>query len=72
MCYNENRKDGEGMYIDYSNLWKLLAQKGLTKSDLIQLTGLSSRIIAKLAKNVPYNIGNCDRKGIITWRRSGS
>jgi DNA (cytosine-5)-methyltransferase 1 len=39
------------MYIDYSNLWKLLAEKGLSKSDLMQLTGLSSRIIAKLAKN---------------------
>ena len=39
------------MYIDYSNLWKLLAERGLSKSDLIQLTGLSSRIIAKLAKN---------------------
>jgi len=39
------------MYIDYSNLWKLLAEKGLSKSDLMELTGLSSRIIAKLAKN---------------------
>ena len=39
------------MYIDYSNLWRLLAEKGLSKSDLMELTGLSSRIIAKLAKN---------------------
>ena len=39
------------MYIDYSNLWKLMAEKGLSKSDLMELTGLSSRIIAKLAKN---------------------
>lgn len=39
------------MYIDYSNLWKLLAEKGLSKSDLMELTGLSSRIIAKLSKN---------------------
>ena len=39
------------MYISYSNLWKLLAEKELTKSDLIELTGLSSRIIAKLTKN---------------------
>lgn len=39
------------MYIDYSKLWKLLAEKGLSKSDLMQLTGLSSRIIAKLNKN---------------------
>ena len=39
------------MYIDYSNLWKLLAEKGLSKSDLIELTGISSRVIAKLSKN---------------------
>ena len=39
------------MYIDYSNLWRLLAEKGISKTDLMQLTGLSSRIIAKLAKN---------------------
>ena len=39
------------MYIDYSNLWKLMAEKGLSKSDLMELTGLSSRIIAKIAKN---------------------
>ncbi|MBE6693705.1 MAG: helix-turn-helix transcriptional regulator [Ruminococcaceae bacterium] len=39
------------MYIDYSKLWKLLAEKGISKSDLTELTGLSSRIIAKLAKN---------------------
>ena len=39
------------MYINYSKLWKLLAEKGLSKSDLIDLTGLSSRVIAKLAKN---------------------
>ena len=39
------------MYIDYSKLWKLLIDKGLSKTDLIQLTGLSSRVIAKLSKN---------------------
>ncbi len=39
------------MYITYANLWKLLAEKGLSKSDLISLTGLSSRVIAKLSKN---------------------
>lgn len=51
ICYNKYRKDGDVMYIHYSNLWKLLAQKELTKSDLMELTGLSSRVIAKLAKN---------------------
>lgn len=38
------------MYIDYSRLWKLLVEKGLTKSELIELTGISSRVIAKMTK----------------------
>lgn len=39
------------MYIDYSKLWKLLVDKDMTKSDLIELTGISSRVLAKLSKN---------------------
>ena len=39
------------MYIHYSKLWGLLAEKELSKSDLMELTGLSSRVIAKLSKN---------------------
>ena len=39
------------MYIDYSKLWKLLIDKGMSKTDLIALTGISSRVLAKLSKN---------------------
>ena len=39
------------MYIDYSKLWKLLIDKGISKTDLAELSGISSRVIAKLAKN---------------------
>lgn len=39
------------MYIDYSKLWKLLIDKNMTKSDLMELTGISSRVLAKLSKN---------------------
>ena len=39
------------MYMDYSKLWKLLIDKGMTKTDLMELTGLSSRVLAKLSKN---------------------
>nr|MBE6545491.1 helix-turn-helix transcriptional regulator [Oscillospiraceae bacterium] len=39
------------MYIDYSKLWKLLIDKNMTKTDLIELTGISSRVLAKLSKN---------------------
>lgn len=39
------------MYMDYSGLWKLLIDRNMTKTDLMELTGLSSRVIAKLSKN---------------------
>lgn len=39
------------MYIDYSNLWKLLIDKGMTKTELLDVAGISSRILAKLSKN---------------------
>ena len=39
------------MYIDFSNLWKLLIDKNITKSELMDLTGISSRVLAKMAKN---------------------
>ena len=39
------------MYIDYSKLWKLLIDKSMSKTDLMALTGISSRVLAKLSKN---------------------
>ena len=39
------------MYIDYSKLWKLLIDMGMSKTDLLELTGISSRVLAKLSKN---------------------
>lgn len=39
------------MYISYSNLWKLLIDKKITKTELTELTGISSRTLSKLVKN---------------------
>ena len=39
------------MYIDYSKLWKLLIDKNMSKTELMELTGISSRVLAKLSKN---------------------
>lgn len=39
------------MYIDYSKLWKLLVDKSMSKTDLMEITGISSRVLAKLSKN---------------------
>jgi DNA (cytosine-5)-methyltransferase 1 len=37
--------------MDYSKLWKMLIDKGMSKTDLLSLTGISSRVLAKLSKN---------------------
>ena len=39
------------MYISYANLWKLLIDKGITKTELAELAKISSRTLAKLSKN---------------------
>ncbi len=39
------------MYISYSNLWKTLVDKKISKTELMELTGISSRTLAKLSKN---------------------
>ena len=39
------------MYISYANLWKLLIEKKITKTELMELTGISSRTLSKLSKN---------------------
>ena len=35
------------MYIDYGKLWKLLVDKSMSKTDLMEITGISSRVLAK-------------------------
>ncbi len=49
------------MYMDYSKLWSLLASKGMSKTDLGELTGISSRVMAKLSKNETVNTETLSR-----------
>ncbi len=37
--------------VSYNKLWKLLIDKGINKKKLIQLTGISSSLMAKLTKS---------------------
>jgi putative transcriptional regulator len=39
------------MYFSYNKLWKLLIDRNLNKSQLRELSGISSTSIAKLGKN---------------------
>lgn len=43
------------MKISYNRLWKLLIDKGMTRQDLRELTGISSASIAKMGKGENIN-----------------
>lgn len=38
------------MYLEYAKLWKLLVDRKMTKADLAEQTGISTRVLAKLAR----------------------
>jgi putative transcriptional regulator len=62
------------MALSYNKLWKLMIDKGLKKSDLNKLVGLSQSTIAKLSKGKNLNtdvlqriceVLNCDIADIV-------
>lgn len=44
------------MTYSYNRLWKLLIDRGLTKTKLKSLAGVSTNIIAKMGKNEPISM----------------
>ena len=44
------------MTISYNRLWKLLIDKGINKTELKMLAGVSTNVIAKLGKNEPVSM----------------
>ena len=44
------------MKIIYNNLWKLMIDKGLNKSELREITGIGTNTLAKLSKNQPVSM----------------
>lgn len=40
----------------YNRLWKLLIDRGLTKTELKSIAGVSANIIAKIGKNEPVSM----------------
>ena len=44
------------MKISYNNLWKLMIDKGLNKSELCEITGIGTNTLAKLSKNQPVSM----------------
>lgn len=39
------------MSVNYNNLWKLLIDKGITKTEMRRMAGLSTNVLAKMGKN---------------------
>lgn len=44
------------MTYSYNRLWKLLIDKGLTKTELKTIAGISTNIIAKMGKSEPISM----------------
>jgi len=60
--------------ISYNKLWKLLIDKGIKRTELKNIAGVSTNVIAKLGKNDPVSMEtlskictalNCDIANIV-------
>ncbi len=49
------------MAVCYDNLWKLLIDKKLKRTDLKELCGISSNVLAKLGKNEPISMESLEK-----------
>ncbi len=49
------------MAISYDNLWKLLIDKKLKRTDLKNACGISSNVLAKLGKNEPVSMESLEK-----------
>ena len=48
---NQLKTEGKTVAICYNNLWKLLIDKKMNKTDLKEAAGISFNVIAKMGKN---------------------
>lgn len=49
------------MSVSYNNLWKLLIDKNLKRTDLKDICGISSNVLAKLGKNQPISMESLEK-----------
>lgn len=49
------------MQIDYSKLWKILIDKKLNKTQLKNIAGVSTNVIAKLGRNEPVALETLEK-----------
>lgn len=49
------------MAISYNRLWKLLIDKGLKKTDLVKIAGISSNVVASLGQNKSVSLDSLEK-----------
>ena len=49
------------MAVSYNNLWKLLLDRKLKRTELIDICGISSNVLAKLGKNEPVSMESLEK-----------
>lgn len=49
------------MSISYDNLWKALIDKKLKRTDLKEMSGISSNVLAKLGKGEPVSMESLEK-----------
>ena len=49
------------MTISYNRLWKLLIDKGLKKTDLVKIAGISSNVVASLGQNRSVSLDSLEK-----------
>ena len=51
------------MALNYKPLWVQLAKKGLKKTDVIAMAGLTTNVMAQMGKDKPITLKNLERIG---------
>ena len=49
------------MSLNYKPLWILLAKKGLKKTDVIDMAGLTTNVMAQMGKDKPITFKNLEK-----------
>ena len=49
------------MAVSYNNLWKLLIDRGMNKTDLKEEAGISFNVIARMGKNEPISFESIEK-----------
>ena len=52
------------MAVSYNKLWKLLIDKGMSKTQLIKAAKISTNAMAKLGKNEDVRVETLERTGV--------